>query len=118
MHNIWYVSKVELFVFQSDMDVDMLQDEIVSCSGDCFIMGSLTLNSFNGLCFKWVWVVELGFNGLHFEWVSLVELGLSLCFEWVSVVELSYNGLCFVWVLVVYVLMDYSMHFKLKCGQA
>jgi hypothetical protein len=44
-------------MFQSDPDVDMLQDEIVSCSGDCFIMGSLTLNSFMSN------YVMLGFNG-------------------------------------------------------
>jgi hypothetical protein len=28
-------------MFQNDLDVDMFQDEIVSCFGDCFIMGSL-----------------------------------------------------------------------------
>jgi hypothetical protein len=44
-------------MFQSDSDMDMLQDEIVSCFGDCFIMGSLTLNSFMSN------YVKLGFNG-------------------------------------------------------
>jgi len=68
-------------MFQNDLDVDMFQDEIVSCFGDCFILASLTLNYFNGLCFKWVWMVELNFS--------------CLCFEWVLVVELGYNGLCF-----------------------
>jgi hypothetical protein len=33
-------------MFQSDLDMDMLQDEIVSCFGNCFIVGSLSLNSF------------------------------------------------------------------------
>jgi hypothetical protein len=28
-------------MFQSDLDMDMFQNEIVSCSGDYFIMGSL-----------------------------------------------------------------------------
>jgi hypothetical protein len=44
-------------MFQSDLDMDMLQDEIVSCFGDCFIMGSLNLNfcMFN--------YVMLGFSG-------------------------------------------------------
>jgi hypothetical protein len=39
-------------MFQSDLDVDMLQHEIMSCFGDYFIMGSLTLNSLSGLCFN------------------------------------------------------------------
>jgi len=56
-------------MFQSDLDVDMLQDAIVSYSGHCFILGSLTLNSFRGLCFEWVLVVNLGFNGLCLKWV-------------------------------------------------
>jgi len=47
-------------MFQSDLDVDMLQDEIVSCIRDYFIMGSLPLNSLSGLCFEWVLVVKLG----------------------------------------------------------
>jgi hypothetical protein len=49
-------------MFQSDLDIDMLQDEIVSCSENCFILGSLILNSFSGLCFEWDLVVDLGFN--------------------------------------------------------
>jgi hypothetical protein len=50
-------------MFQSDLDMDMLQDEIVSCSGYCFIMGSLTLNSFMSN------YVMLGFNGrTRFQW--------------------------------------------------
>jgi hypothetical protein len=53
----------------------MLQDEIVSCFGNYFILGSLTLNSFSGLCFEWVLVVNLGFNGICLKWVSLVKLG-------------------------------------------
>jgi hypothetical protein len=55
----------------------MLQDEIVSCFGNYFILGSLTLNSFSGLCFEWVLVVDRGFNGLCLKWVSLVKLGFS-----------------------------------------
>jgi hypothetical protein len=89
-------------MFQSDLDVDMLQDEIMSCFKDCFIMGSLILNSFNGLCFEWVSMVELGWSGLYFEWVSMVKLG--------------FNGLCFMWVLVVYVLLDYINAFQAENG--
>jgi len=44
-------------MFQSDLDMDMLQYEIVSCFGDCFIMGSLNLDSF---MFNYV---MLGFSG-------------------------------------------------------
>jgi hypothetical protein len=44
-------------MFQSDLDMDMLQDEIVSCSKDCFIVGSLILNSFMSN------YVMLGFGG-------------------------------------------------------
>ncbi len=73
-------------MFESDLDMDMLQDEIVSRSENCFI---LILNSFNGLCF-----------------------------EWVSVVKLSYNGLLLEGVLVVYVLVDYIVHFMPKCEWA
>jgi hypothetical protein len=47
--------------------VDMLQDEIVSCVGNYFIMGSLTLNSLSGLCFEWVLVVKIGWSGLCFN---------------------------------------------------
>ncbi len=65
----------------------MLQDEIVSCFGNYFILGSLTLNSFSGLCFEWVLVVNLGFNGLCLKWVSLVKLGFNGL--------LVYNGLFF-----------------------
>jgi hypothetical protein len=36
------------------------------------------------------------------------------CFEWVLVVKLGLNGLCLV--LVVYVSMDYIVHFKPKHG--
>jgi hypothetical protein len=71
-------------MFQSDLDIDMLQDEIVSCFKNCFILRSLILNSFSGLCFEWDSVVDLGFNGL--------------CLKWVSVVELGYNGLFLEWV--------------------
>jgi hypothetical protein len=67
-----------------------------SCSKDCFILWSKTLNSFSGLCFELVLVVELCFNGLCFVWVSLVKLGFScLCFEWGSMVELGFSALCF-----------------------
>ncbi len=54
-------------LFQSDLDMNMLQDEIVSCAGNYFIMGSLTLNSLSGLCFEWVLVVKLGWSGLCFN---------------------------------------------------
>ncbi len=33
-------------MFQSDIDINMFQNEIVSCLGDYFIMGSPNLNSF------------------------------------------------------------------------
>ncbi len=59
-------------MFQSDLHMDMLHDEIVSCYGYCFIMGSLTLISFSGLYFEWISMVELSFSGLCFEWVSIV----------------------------------------------
>jgi hypothetical protein len=80
-------------MFQNDLDVDMLQNEITSCFRNWFIVWSLILNSFNGLCFKWVYVVKLTFNGLHFRWGSMFEL--------------DFCGLCFVWVSVVYVSVDY-----------
>jgi len=51
-------------MFQNDLDV-----EIVSCFEDCFIMASLTLNSF---MFNYV---MLGFNGLCFEWVLVDYFG-------------------------------------------
>jgi len=76
-----YVSKGEFFMFQNDLDMDMFQDEIRSCFRDWFIVWSLTLSSFNGLCFEWVSLVKLCFNGLYFEWVFVVKL--------------SFNGLCF-----------------------
>ncbi len=41
-----YASKLEFFMFQNDIDINMFQNEIVSCSGDYFIMGSPNLNSF------------------------------------------------------------------------
>jgi hypothetical protein len=48
------------------MDVDMIQDVIVSCSRNYFIIGSLSLNSFMSN------YVMLGFSGLCFEWVLMV----------------------------------------------
>jgi hypothetical protein len=49
-------------MFQNDMDMDMFHVlEIVAFCGP-------TLNSFSGLCFKWVSLVKLGLSGLCFEW--------------------------------------------------
>jgi hypothetical protein len=61
-------------MFQSDLDMNMFHvSEIVSFCGP-------TLNSFSGLCFKWVSVAKLHFNGLCFKCESLVKLNLSgLC---------------------------------------
>jgi hypothetical protein len=96
-------------MFQNDRDVDMLQDEIMSCFRDWFIVWSLTLSSFSGLCFEWVSLAKLCFNGLCFEWVYVVKLSFnSLCFEWGSMFELGFYGLYFVWVSVVYVSVDYQ----------
>jgi hypothetical protein len=58
-------------MFQSDLDV-----EIMSYFEDCFIMGSLTLNSFMSN------YVMLGFNGrTKFQWF-MFRVGFSgLCFS-------------------------------------
>jgi hypothetical protein len=58
-------------MFQNDMDVYMLQDEIVSCSKNCFIIGSLSLKSFMSN------YVMLSFSGLCFEWVLVVYVSVD-----------------------------------------
>jgi hypothetical protein len=68
-----YVLELELFMFQSDLDV-----EIVSCFEDCFIMVSLTLNFF---MFNHV---MLGFNGqTRFQWFRF-RMGFSGLFRYIS----------------------------------